>query len=99
MVVGRAPNGQPEPYFDRTRAVSVARWRKPDGSVGRPTGKTRLAAVASRVRHIAEAEESGRCAPLAERFTTQSTIAELSRWWLDNIARHRVRVCGVAVLR
>ncbi len=65
-VVGRAPNGEPEPYFDRSRGVWVAPWRKPDGKVGRPTGKTRAAAVASRNRHIAAAEEAARCGPLDE---------------------------------
>lgn len=96
VVVGRAPNGQPEPYFDRTREVWVAPWRKPNGKVGRPTGKTKAAAIASRDRHITQADEDARCAPLAQGFTTQSTVAELSRWWLDNIARHRVRVTTLA---
>ena len=40
-VVNKAPNGEAEPYFDRTRSVWVAPWRKPDGKVGRPTGRTR----------------------------------------------------------
>jgi len=92
MVVGRAANGDPDPYFDRTRQVWVAPWRKPDGKTGRPTGRTRADAVASRVRHIADAAEQARRAPLADGFTTESTVAELSRWWLDNIARHRVRI-------
>ncbi len=95
-VIGRAPNGQPEPYFDRSRDVWVAPWRKPDGRVGRPTGKTKAAAIASRDRHVAAAEEASRCAPLAEGFTTRSTLAELGRWWLDNVARHRVRVTTLA---
>jgi integrase len=91
-VVGKAPNGQGEPYFDRSRGLWVAPWHKPDGKLGRPTGKTRVAAEASRDRHRAEADEAGRCAPLAEGCNTESTVAELSRWWLDNVARHRVRV-------
>lgn len=96
MVVGRAPNGEPEPYFDRTRQVWVAPWKKPDGKVGRPTGKTRAAAVASRDRHVAAAEEAARYAPLAEGFTKDSTLAELGQWWLDNVARHRVRPTTIA---
>ena len=50
-VVNKAPNGQAEPYFDRVRAVWVAPWRKADGRVGRPTGKTRALAEASRDHH------------------------------------------------
>jgi len=44
-VVNKAPNGQAEPFFDRTREVWVAPWRKPDGKVGRPTRKTRSAST------------------------------------------------------
>ena len=40
-VVNKAPNGEAQPYFDKSRNVWVAPWRKPDGKVGRPTGKTR----------------------------------------------------------
>ena len=47
-VVDKAPNGEAQPYFDKSRNVWVAPWRKPAGKVGRPTGKTRLLAVASR---------------------------------------------------
>ncbi len=47
-VAGRAANGSPDPFFDKTRGVWVAPWRKPNGRMGRPTGKTRAAAVASR---------------------------------------------------
>lgn len=35
-VAGKAPNGQAQPYFDRTRGVWVAPWRRPDGKVGKP---------------------------------------------------------------
>src|SRR3954465_3075768 len=86
------PQRPTEPYFDRARNVWVAPWRKPDGKVGRPTGRTRAAAEASRARHIATATEAARFAPLAEGFHIGTTLGEASRWWLDNIARHRVRI-------
>ena len=98
-VVGRAPNGEAEPYFDRSRGVWVAPWRKPDCKVGRPTGKTRAAAVASRNRHIAAAEEAARCGPLAEGFSVTTTLAELGAWWLENVARHRVRITTLSTYR
>ena len=92
IVVGRAFKGQAAPYFDRSRNVWVAPWTKPDGKTGRPTGRTRALAEASRDRHIiAAAAETAKFAPLAEGFHEGTTIAELSRWWLDNVARHRVR--------
>lgn len=90
-VVNKAPNGQAEPYFDKSRSVWVAPWRKPDGKVDKPTGKTRALAVASRDRHVAKAEDDARFADLAEGFTADSTVAELATWWLHNVVRHRVR--------
>lgn len=98
-VVGRAPNGEPDPYFDRTRGVWVAPWRKPNGKIGRPTGKTRAAAVASRDGHVAAAEEEARYGPLADGFTGSTTVAELSEWWLENVARHRVRSTTLSTYR
>ena len=91
IVVGRAFKGQAAPYFDKSRNVWVAPWTKPDGKTGRPTGRTRALAEASRDRHIAAAADAEKYAPLAEGFHEGTTIAELSRWWLDTIARHRVR--------
>lgn len=90
-VVNKAPNGEAEPYFDKSRTVWVAPWRKPDGKVGRPTGKTRALAVASRDRHIGKSEDDSRFATLDQGFTADSTVADLSEWWLQNVVRHRVR--------
>lgn len=98
-VVGKAPNGQAEPYFDRTRAVWVARWRRPDGKVGRPTGKTRALAAASRDRRVAESQDDTRLARLSEGFHAKSTLGELTCWWLDHVARHRVRATTFATYR
>ena len=81
-VVNKAPNGEARPYFDTSRNVWVVPWRKPDAKVGRPTGKTRLLAVASRVRHIAKAEDNDRFASLDEGFTADSTVADLD-WLVD----------------
>ena len=98
-VVNKAPNGEAQPYFDKSRNVWVAPWRKPDGKVGRPTGKTRLLAVASRDRHIAKAEDDARFTSLDEGFTADSTVADLAAWWLQNVARHRVRDTTFATYR
>jgi hypothetical protein len=96
---GACPNGEPEPYFDKSRGIWVAPWRKPNGKVGRPTGKTKAAAIASRDRHVAASEQDTLCAPLAEGFTTDSTVSDLSAWWLDSIARHRVRQTSLVTYR
>lgn len=98
-VANKAPNGSAEPYFDRTREVWVAPWRRRDGKVGRPTGRTRALAEASRDRHIAAANDSTRLSRLAEGFHTDSTLADLMHWWLDHIARHRVRATTLATYR
>ena len=96
LVVNKAPNGQAEPFFDRTRQVWVAPWRKPDGRVGRPTGKTRALAVASRDRHVEKAGHEAMFGELAEGFNAGTTVGELSAWWLEHVARHRVRPTSLA---
>jgi integrase len=98
-VAGKAPNGQAQPYFDRSRGVWVAPWRRPDGRVGRPTGKTRALAEASRDRHIAKAADSERSVELGEGFHSESTVGELIPWWLDRVARDRVRSTSLATYR
>ena len=85
---GKAPN--------KSRGVWVAPWRRPDGKIGRPTGKTRVLAEASRDRHVEAAHEGDRLAKLKEGFHAQSTLGELIHWWLDHIARHRVRATTFA---
>ncbi len=99
VVVNKAPNGGAEPYFDRTREVWVAPWRKPDGRVGRPTGKTRVLAVASRDRHVAKANEEAKFGALEEGFSAETTVGELAGWWLEHVARHRVRPTSLATYR
>lgn len=91
VVVNRALRGHPDPFFDKTRNVWVAPWRKADGKLGRPTGRTRAAAEASRDRHIAAEREAARFTPLMGGFAATTTVRELSTWWLDQVARHRVR--------
>ena len=98
-VVNKAPNGQAEPYFDRVRSVWVAPWRKADGRVGRPTGRTRALAEASRDRHIARAAEAEAFGTLSNGFTPDSTVAEVAVWWLHHVARHRVRATSLATYR
>ncbi len=92
VVVNRAQRGQPDPFFDKSRNVWVAPWRKADGRMGRPTGRTRAAAEASRDRHVAAELEAGKFAPLSGGFHADTSLTDLSRWWLDHVARHRVRV-------
>ena len=91
-VVGTSPSGQAQPYFDRTRGVWVASWRRLVGKVGKPMGRTRALAEASRDRHIEKANDDARPSRLSEGFHAQLALVELIRWWLDHIARRRVRV-------
>lgn len=96
VVVNRAVRGHPDPYFDKTRGVWVAPWRKADGKVGRPTGRTRVAAEASRDRHIAAEREAEKLAPLSGGFTAATTVRELSAWWLEHVVQHRVRATSLS---
>jgi hypothetical protein len=79
FVVNKAPNGAAEPYFDRTRQVWVAPWRKPDGRVGRPTGKTRALAMASRDRHVEKAAHEAQFGELTDGFNAETTVGVCRR--------------------
>ena len=103
VVVNKAPNGEAEPYFDKSRGVWVAPWRKPDGRVGRPTGKTRARAVASRDPHAAKALHEAQFGELADGFTADTTVGELSAWVAGtrrarpgaaDLPRHVPKACG-----
>ena len=98
-VMGKAGNGFGQPFFDRTRGVWVAPWRRADGKLGRPTGKTRALAEASRDRHIATARDLAERAPVAEGFRPDSTLSELADWWLEHVSRHRVRATTYATYK
>lgn len=80
MVVNSAQRGQPDPFFDKARNVWVAPWRKADGRRGRPTGRTRAAAKASRDRHVASALEAGKFAPLSGGFHADTTLMAGQAW-------------------
>jgi integrase len=99
VVVNKAPNGEAESYFDRTRQVWVAPWRKPDVKVGRPTGKTRALSVASRDRHVAKSAHEAQFGDLTEGFTAETSVGGLAAWWLEHVARHRVRPTSLATYR
>jgi integrase len=99
VVVNKAPNGEAQPYFDKSRGVWVAPWRKPNGKVGRPTGKTRALAIASRDRHIEKAAQEAKFGELGEGFSAETTVGDLSTWWLEHVARHRVRSTSLATYR
>ncbi len=89
VVRARLRTGRPEPYFDKTRGVWVAPWRKADGRVGKPTGKTKAAAIASRDRHIEKCgDRGGHDAGRPERRLPR--WSEFVDWWLENVIRHRV---------
>ena len=97
-VVNKAPNGEAQPYFDKSRNVWVAPWRKPDGKVGKPTGKTRALAVASRDRHLAKAEDDKRFADLEQGFSvTCVTTQSIER--VSGPSDHMERVSATDCLR
>ena len=76
VVVNRSPARATGPVFEQTRGVWVAPWRRADGKIGRPTGRTRAIAEAKRNRYVEEATQAERCGPLAEGFQADSTVAK-----------------------
>jgi integrase len=54
--------------------------------------------VASRDRHVAKSEHEAQFGELADGFASHTTVGELSAWWLEHVARHRVRTLLVQIL-
>ena len=85
-VHGKASNGEGSVYLDADgswRATFVA-----PGSARpkRVRGKTREEAIARRAVKLEEL-----CQIQSSMFHREATVAELAAWWLDVVARHRVR--------
>ena len=50
-------------------------------------------------RHVAKSEHEAQFGELADGFTAHTTVGELSAWWLEHVARHRVRPTSLATYR
>lgn len=97
-VAAKNPNGSGSVYYEppsvrpdgRERA---GRWRATytdnDGKTRRVTAPTRSEVEARRDERIRELDAP---APKSSKFDANTTVAELLEWWLDNVARHQVKV-------
>lgn len=96
-VAAKNPNGVGSVYYEPpvTRSdgrTTAGRWRATwvdhDGKIRRVSAKTRAEAEQKRDERAAAACRHRR--PIS-RFEATSTVNELLGWWLDSIARHRVK--------
>jgi hypothetical protein len=95
-VKGRRAPGGGSVYWRPDREVWVATYRVPgEERPRRVTGKTQAEAEARRSERLAELEAAGK----PSRFDRSTTVAQLAAWWLDSVARHRVRASTVAKYR
>jgi integrase len=85
-VHGKASNGEGSLYRDVDGSWR-ATYRVPgETNRRRARGKTREEAIARRAAKLEELSAS-----MPGTFDRDTTVAELARWWLDTVARHRVR--------
>ncbi len=96
-VASKNVNGDGSFYFEppsteRSGRVRNGRWRATyrdeNGKIQRANGKTRAAAEANRAEKLAAIERLPRA---GSRFSPETTVAELTDWWLDSVARHQVK--------
>jgi integrase len=96
-VVAKNPNGTGSVYYEppRVRADGrkpAGRWRATwvdhDGRIRKVSAPTRAEAEAK--RNALAATANGRRRP-SSRFGPTSTVNDLLAWWLDSVARHRVK--------
>jgi len=97
QVVAKNANGDGSLSFEPARTdangkVRAGFWRASyrytDGKRRTVSGPTRVQAEA---RHEVKLAEIAAQPRVGSRFSRQTTIAELTDWWLDSVARHQVR--------
>jgi|SRR6056297_733054 len=66
---------------------------------GRPTGETRPLAGASRDHRVSKAADEAQFGDLADGFSASTTVGQLSAWWSEHVARHRVRPTSLDTYR
>ncbi len=96
-VVAKNSNGDGSVYFEpaRPRASGAMRpgfwrasYRDADGKRRTVSGPTRVQAEARREVKLAEIAAMP---AVGSRFSRDTTVAELTDWWLDSVARHQVK--------
>ncbi len=100
-VVSKNPNGNGSVYFETSgtrangRQIS-GRWR---ASYTAADGRRRTVSAATRAkaeqRRVEVLVEIARCPTMPSRFSRATTVAELADWWLDSVARHRVKASTI----
>lgn len=96
-VASKNGNGDGSVYFEppsteKSGRVRNGRWRATyrdeNGKVQRANGKTRAGAEGNRAEKLASIEKLPRA---GSRFSPETTVAELTDWWLESVARHQVK--------
>jgi integrase len=85
-VHGKASNGEGSIYRDSDGAWRATYFVAGERRPRRVRGKTRDEAIARRTAKLAELAQTQ-----SATFHRDTTVAELAAWWLDTVARHRVR--------
>ena len=97
-VAAKNPNGSGSVYYEPPSVrpdgrERPGRWRATytdaDGKTRRVTAATRSEVEARRDERIRELDSP---APKSSKFDADTTVAELLEWWLDNVARHQVKI-------
>ena len=96
-VAAKNPNGDGSVYFEppsteKSGRVRKRRWRATSGAepgtVQRAAGSPRAEAETRRVTSLAEIAAMPK---VGSRFSRDTTVAELTDWWLESVARHQVK--------
>ncbi len=85
-VHGKASNGEGSVYLDADGSWRATYVAPGSARPKRVRGKTREEAIARRAVKLEELSQIQ-----SSTFHREATVAELAAWWLDVVARHRVR--------
>ena len=90
-VHGKASNGEGSVYLDADGSWRATYVAPGSARPKRVRGKTREEAIARRAVKLEELSQIQ-----SSTFHRDATVAELAAWWLDVVARHRVRASSWA---
>jgi integrase len=92
VVRGRAANGEGSLYQEADGVWRATYWVTGETRPRRVRGRTRDEAFRRRLEAIERAAASRSQSPAHAALKATSSISDMALWWLETVARHRVRL-------
>ena len=91
VVRGKAANGEGSLYQEADGVWRATYWVPGETRPRRVRGRTREEAFRRRLEAVERAVTSTSQSPAHAALNKKSTVSDMALWWLETVARHRVR--------